>query len=502
MFRELSVVDMGLGPRVRVEASSGLPQYARIAVDGLPQGNPIYLKTGESTEIYGTWQHDGTTGHSVSVCPQGDWGSTDVDLSAQLDSFASGRARRLSITIEPTVLAEDQNQLSGWDLTGLRRFINCRPVDARPNWASLRWVLADSGGTRTVQLYNGGTSSASGNVAGDGTCTLAQVTSGVTGTVEVTYTGDASGTVYFVWPASYAIHYTTGSGFTGADFPRTAEATLYDDGHSNAHRWSSDILGAATWYVVVHQVDEAGNESTGLASGGYTGITYGPPLNITALSYVTGDASNTQVTFTGGSGATGYRVYDSLDSGVQDFDNPTTTTGDSGALTLTGIDTGWSGYRYVTIRSLVGSVDDGNGEQLRIEYSGGLVVLPRPPAPGFGLNVRTSGRTMQVPCTVSLAEYESVPVYVELHIWEASSGSFDSGSVFATGTIATGTMLVGSEIVITVSGTNSGDGEFYYLARTRDANGITSSNSTFSASPLRLTTAKPGQPDSLTVKSS
>jgi len=499
MFASLEVADMGLGPRVRVVPESGLPQYVRLGVDGLPQGSPVWAQTGAETELLGVWQQPGATGHIVSVFPQGDWATTDIDVSAQSDAFASGRARRIIVEIEPTLsVFSDGRQLTGWSLTGLRRFVNCGPVDASPHWARLRWYLTDAAGVRSLSIYNGSTTVASGNLTGDGTLTLAAVASGVAGSVGVTYTGTGSGNVHVCWPASYDVYWKTGSGFTGADFPRTADATVYDDGQGNTHWFMSNVLPAATYYVVVHQTDEAGNESTGLTGGGEAVTVYGPPAAPTGLAYVTGDASATQVTFSGGSGATGYLLYDSH-SGVFDMDAPTTTLSTSGTVTLSGITTGYSGYRYVIVRSTLGGADDGNSDQLRIEYSGGAVVLPRPPVPGMG-TPRVSGRTVIIPCTVSLAEYDALPTTVELFAWEISSGSFNSGSPLSTGVIVTGSMRAGSEIVISVSGTAAADGMFYYLVRAGSANGTYSANSEY-AGPVRLTTTAPSQPADITAKS-
>jgi hypothetical protein len=502
MFQALDVADMGAGPRVRVIPESGLPQYVRFFVDGFAQSNPVYARTGVRTEFLGVWQYAGTTGHIVNICPQGDWPDKELDLSAQLDAFASGRARRFTIEIDPTVdVYSDSPQLSGWaSITGLRRFTNCLPVSGRPTWGRLSYSLSDSGGTRIVTLSNGSTTVSSGSRAGDGSVTLASVTGGVSGDVSVTYTGAESGYVYFTWPAAYAIHWNTGSGFTGADFPRTADATVRDDGQSNTHYYQSTVMSAATYYVVVHQVDDNGNESTGLTGGGTAITVYAPPRAPSGLAYVTGDVSNTTITFSGATGATGYLIYDSH-SGVMDLSAPTTAASDSGSQVLTGIVAGYSGYRYVIVRSTIGGSDDGNSDQLRIEYSGGVVVLPRPPAPGVGLNIHTSGRTISIPTTITLAESEANPAYVELFLWRADTGSFDSGSPISTGVIASGTMRVGQEIVITVSGTTSGDGMWYYLARTVTAGG-TSSNNTGYSGPVRLTSSQPSGPSAVAARGS
>jgi hypothetical protein len=500
MFAEMNVADLGMGPRVRIKVESGLPQYVRLAVDGKAQGNPVYARAGVTTELVGLWQFAGATGHTVSLLPQGDWPGTDLDLQGQIDQWASGRARRISLEISPSLAIFDNGaQLSGWSISGLRRFVNCSPVGARTNWSKLRCVLSDSAGTRTVYIDYGSTTLASGSRVGDGAITLSSVDSGVSGSVSVTYTGDYSGQVYCAWPAAYAIHYTTGTGFTGTDFPRTPDATVYDDGQSNTHYYHTSVLPAATWYIVVHQVDEAGNESTGLTGGGSTAVTYGPPARNTGLAYVTGDATNTQVTFSGGSGATGFLLYDSH-SGVMDLNAPTSTLSNSGATVLTGIAAAYSGYRYIIVRSLVGGIDDGNSNQLRIEYSGGAVVLPRPPAPGVSPTVGIDGRTMTIPVSVSLAEYDAMPAYIEIYLWDVATGSFISGSPAVTGTIATGTMLIGTEIVTTVAVTAPDDGQYYFLARSVTSGGIASSNTDY-VGPVRLTTAQPAQPASITAKS-
>jgi hypothetical protein len=501
MIESMYVDNIGVGPRVRITPASGLSQYFRLSVDGVLQGSPVYAQTGQETELCGVWQFASVTGHAISVCPLGDWASSDFDLSAQVDRFSSGRARRLSLTIEPTVLAfSSGTQLTNWTgVTGLRRFLNCSPVTSHPTWASLRYVLTNTGGTYNVALKLGSTTLASGSRTGDGSVNVAAIVSGVTGAVTITYTGEESGNVYFAWPSAYAIHWKTGSGFTGADFPRTANDTIYDDGASNAHYYFSDVLSPADYYVVVHQIDDAGNESTGLAGGGTVVTTYGPPAHVTSLAYLTGDDSATSITFVSGSGATGYRIYDSHASGVMDMSSPTFTTGTAGTTVLSGITSGYSGYRYVIVRATVGGVDDGNSDRLRIEYSGGLVVLPRPPAPGMATNPQVSGRTMRVTCSMSLAEYDALPTYVELFAWEMQSGSFNSGSPLSTGTIATGTMRVGTEIVITVSGTVASDGEYFYLVRSLSSGGIYSPNSN-SAGPVRLTTVQPPEPDAFTAK--
>jgi hypothetical protein len=85
-------------------------------------------------------------------------------------------------------------QLSSLVLFGVNK--NNSNLYANREQLTLWWKLTDSEGTRTVSIYkDGGMASgnlvAQGTSAGDGTVTLAaQNSSGIYGTVDVTYTGD------------------------------------------------------------------------------------------------------------------------------------------------------------------------------------------------------------------------------------------------------------------------------------------------------------------------
>ena len=170
-------------------------------------------------------------------------------------------------------------------------------------------------------------------------------------------------------------------------------------------------------------------------------------------------------------------------------------------IILTGISTGYSGYRYVIVRGVASGVDDGNGEPLVIEYSGGLVVLPRPPSVGMGRDIEVSGRTLRVRVSVDLSDADSIPTYVELYAWPVDSGTggVDYSAPIATGTVSTGTQRIGADLILTISGTVTGDGEYYYTTR------ATNSGGTFSAAapavgPVRLTTAQPTGPTAISVR--
>ena len=504
MISDLDAADIGGGVRVKFRSSSGVAQYYRLVLDGIPQGIPVYLSSGASGQLVGLYQAQSSS-HVVSVCPQGDHNSPDIDLSAQYRPWASGHSKYFYAEIAPALQCFSDGvggQLTAWSMTGFARFVNCAPVALRTNWGYCTVTLSDVAGVRSVQLELNGTVLASGDITGDGTCTVAAVSSGVSGTVTVAYTGGATGVLYSVWPAKYAIHYA-GTGFTGASFPRTPEAYLYDDGTNTGKFWSPILSGGQYW-IVAHTVDDSQNESTGLMSGGATITIAAPPWHVTGLAYVTGNSSASQITWDAnstGTTPTGFYIYDSLSGGSgADLSTPTQTTGDSG-ITLTGISTGYSGYRYVIVRGVAGGVDDGNGEPLSIEYSGGLVVLPRPPSVGVGRDIEVSGRVLRVRLSVNLSDGETTPTYLELYAWPAASGTggVDYSSPIATGTVSTGTQRVGADLIVTLSGSVASDGEYYYSVRSRNSGG-TFSPSAPALGPVRLTTVQPAGPTAITVR--
>ena len=498
MIADLDAVNASDGVRVTVIPAANCGQYFRLVVDGIAQGIPVYIPTGVSAEIVGLYEST-SSGHIVSVCPQGDWSSTDIDYSVQTQPFASGHARYFYLTLEPTVACfthGDGGQLTGWSMTGFARYANVAPVNYRTNWGRVECTLTDTAGVRSVVLTINGSTLASGDITGDGTCTVAAVASGVSGTVTVAYTGDVSGSLYVVWPQRYAVHYQA-SGWTGADFPRTPSAYIYDDGSTNTGKYRSPALASGTWYVVAHQVDDALNESTGLMSGGATITIPGTPMPCTSIVYVTGDYSNTQISWSFGTGATGANIFDSLSGGSgMELSTPTYTTGTSG-YTLTGLSAGYSGKRYILVRGVANGFDDGNGVPLEITYSGGNVVIPPVPDVGLGNDIEVSGLTLRVRATVDISSAYSIPTGIQLFFWE-TTGSINLASPIATIAVSTGSDRVGTDLVKTLSGTALANGQYYYAARA--VNGSAYSATYPTRGPVRLTTAQPAQPASITVR--
>lgn len=425
--------NLGDGPMVTFQPVTGYDQYYTLQVDGKIQGLPVWAAAGSDTSISGIWQ-TGDTEHVISIVPQGDW-SGPLDLPYQQESFLSARAERLHVTIDtvPDFVAYGaSSQFASWALTGLKRFSNCSAHRFRPSWGILE-ITMTTAGDHTVNLLANGRLVASGTRTGDGSVTLTeQNSSGLSGTVTLTYSGDIASGSYLIarFPKELKVHYKI-SAFTAPDFPRTAEITLYDDGKSNEFLTFSSRLAAGTYRVVSHQRDENANESTGLFAGGATQVIVTPPAAPSALAYSSGGYAATIISWTGIGGTDTYNIYDSEDDDFLDMlATPATHAAGSGTLTqtLAAVASNYTGKRYVVVRSVTtGSVEEGNLEILTIEYVSGVVVAARPNAPQVGTNVTTSGRTLTIPIKIPTADKLADAHVVQLFLFDPD-GSIDYDS--------------------------------------------------------------------------
>lgn len=504
MCATIELADFGDGVRVRIKPHAGYGQWARLVVDGIPQGPPVFLPESQFSQLIGLYESDESP-HIVSVVPQGDWADDSIDPSYQQTSFMAGRSDRIYAQV--TTSTEqfsygDSSQLASWALTGLRRFSNCSAVRYRPQWGRLTLTLTNSAGTRTVTLKRGNTTICSGSRSGDGSITLAEANdSGVSGTVSVTYTGDVTSGGYFVarFPKQLKLHHKSSS-FGGGDFPRTAEGTIYDDGTSNTFYYrSAKQGGAGTYYVVAHQVDDVGNEGTGTQSGGATVAIVLPPEPPGTPVYTSGDYSNTVISFAASAtaGAT-YKYYDSGDGGILDLQAETGThASGSGTLTqaLGAISSGFTGIRYVVIRAVNGGVTEGNSKVLEIEYASGAVVLPRPPVPYVQGGPTTAARLLTVAYTINTMEQKGTPATIKLYV-VASGSAINYASPQASASIGT---AVGGIVSGTISYTVAGDGAYIYALRTQTSGG-TQSDNTDTYGPVKLNTAAPSDPTTILVR--
>lgn len=120
MCATIELADFGDGVRVRIKPHAGYGQWARLVVDGIPQGPPVFLPESQFSQLIGLYESDESP-HIVSVVPQGDWADDSIDPSYQQTSFMAGRSDRIYAQV--TTSTEqfsygDSSQLTSWALTG------------------------------------------------------------------------------------------------------------------------------------------------------------------------------------------------------------------------------------------------------------------------------------------------------------------------------------------------------------------------------------------------
>lgn len=134
-------------------------------------------KTGGNATIAGT---------ITELHAKGDAGASAWAVTAEADTSAQHIKIKVTGSQEITEAGDSGNQLASWSVAGV--------TAANSDNYVLYYALSDSTGDRTVSLFAddaGVTKVAEGMRTGDGTITLAEVAgSGVSGSVDVTYTGD------------------------------------------------------------------------------------------------------------------------------------------------------------------------------------------------------------------------------------------------------------------------------------------------------------------------
>lgn len=457
--------------------------YYRAAVDAAKIGRPIYCVAGVVQQMI-IQIPDGA--RTVSICPQGQFADNAVRIQDQIDAFFADGLHfidRAQVNIVATVkvLYEKTAQLSSMDVGGFKRFTNVAPVDGRKTWGKLDVQLVTSGGVHTLTLFVNGRDMWRGSRTGDGSIDIfGGGYQGKVGTVTLTYTGDIALTdgvaVLLKWPDHYNI-YLKSTAFVGGDFPRTVTATIPDDGFSNTFVFKSFVQAGGGKYIVVHEVGDDGNESTGIQLGGLLLTTYDTPAAPTGLAYVSGGGTNTVIHWTASttSGAS-YNIYDSLATGILNAtDIQGTHVSGSGTLTQTLANIGsYTGLRYVLVRSLKTGVEESNLTLLILEYASGTYIALRPPVPYGGNHFSTSGRTLTVPVSLYLDPSNATPATVELYVY-LSTGSPNYASATATASVPTNPGGL-SVLSLSIAGTVGANGVYLYELRSKTAGGTNSGN--------------------------
>jgi len=497
MLKTMEVINVGGGCQVNCEAQ--YEQYYILNVDGVNQGLPLYGFADTPFQLRGVYGIlPAGSKHIVCVCPLGDYTDPLIDVSPQAIDWQSARGDRITATVltAPAFYTYgDSGQLSSWALTGVLRFSNCRPVPRRSTYGEIDVSLADTAGVRTVTLSLDGVTLASGSRTGDGSVTLTeQNSSGINGTVTVTYTADAAdATLIADFPAQLAIHHRT-SAFTAPDFPRTAEAKLLDDGYGDRFVYHSDPLAAGTYYVVPHQVDANANESAGLFGGGSIATVFVPPAAPGTPAYVSGGAAATVISFAASAtGSATYNIYDSAETEILDVLTVSDThIAGTGTIqhTLAAISGSFTGTRYVLVRAVFGGVEEGSLQVLTLDYVAGVVTPKQPPAPALSQPIITSGRTITVPVTIDTTRQKTAATHVRLFVFlDGASPTY--GSPQASVTVGSSDEKV---IAVSVPYTAGADGMYRFAIRTYSSVTLQESPNTETYGVVRLGTTAPPDP--------
>jgi hypothetical protein len=143
-----------------------------------------------------TSSHDGYVGEATTAV------EFDASRANEDNNVEAGVKFTISEQAAISESGDDQNQLANWSFSGAIKGSNTDTA------GKVYVKLSDSGGTRTVSVYkdSGKTQKvAEGSKAGDGEVTLAeQNSSGLSGTVDVTYTTDDSDIV-LILPFAFAV---------------------------------------------------------------------------------------------------------------------------------------------------------------------------------------------------------------------------------------------------------------------------------------------------------
>lgn len=225
----------------------------------------------------------------------------------------------ISDYVQSTVYGD--SQLSSISASGLSR-ANTEGIDLFPQRGRLFYSITSTGTTRIVRWWQGTTLIAEGYRTGNGVVTCSEINgSGVTITATITYTADIARGIAFLdfkWPAAYEIHYDT----SPLVFPRTAQATVPDDG-TGAIEYTYLImnLDPDTYYWTVVPVDDEGNKlSTPQTPTDSPFVINGAPEK-PVITSVTGNAAAITVNFTNGETGCTYKGYYSRVNGPINLGN-------------------------------------------------------------------------------------------------------------------------------------------------------------------------------------
>lgn len=202
--------------------------------------------------------------------------------------------------------------------------------------------------------------------------------------------------------------------------------------------------------------------------------------------------SATIIKFTASTDVTStYNIYDSGTTGIISTNPVMTVAAGTGFIfaTLPNLDNAlFTGTRWVFARSLLTGIESGNSTALGIDYVNG-VVQPLGPNPPVVKSIETTGRTLSVKFTLDLQDTPVVPTICQLFVSTTPTIDYTSELSHLTFGVLTTRFLIG-----TVTGTVSGDDDYWYAIRTITAAAGLQSLNVDVYGPIRLSLVPPPDP--------
>jgi hypothetical protein len=289
----------GRGAMVALRACEGYGDaFFGLVVEGKVQ-SVVWLPEGELLTTQVVYDPD-LAYHPISVVPLGDWPSDlDIDLTFPQFDFVADKGRSIQIdwdaVVESVDAYGDSGQFSGWNLTGLSRYANTRPVPGNRTQGKIDLSLTTSGGVHTLTLSINGQPVAAGSRTGNGLITLIALNnSGLGGVTTLNYSADfAQGAAFIVarWALEYEVHIAP-----SLNFPRAPELAIVDPGRANRLSAKYTVPSTGTYAYLVRAITDTSIVGNAIAAIG-TVYVPGRPNPPGKISYVSGNWQNTVIEF-------------------------------------------------------------------------------------------------------------------------------------------------------------------------------------------------------------
>jgi len=449
----------GRGAVVELQAADGYGDDWHAIISDERRVRIVYLKAGDPVKTFNVpFGEVNRTKHTISVEPLGQWDyDAGIDVTFPQVEFLADKGKSVRIEWNTVIVgfASTTSQLDNWSLTGLRRFYTCRPF-GRAADQQVDITLTNSGTTRTLTLSLNGVVLATGSRSGDGAITLeAQNNSGVSGSVDVTYTADIEeGDAYVL--AAWATHYEV-----TLDAPTPRTVTVPDSGTERMSVVLDNVTAGTYDYTITAIRDGADCGTTAADSV----TVFGRPEPPTNLAYVSGNYANTVLAWNPSAtpGAT-YRVYRSDFDGSIDFTTPVATVGASASAifsTMPTMGTAGTGVVQYCIEAVSGGIESGTKVQISVEYVAGSYAA-HPNNPAFAVKEMDAVDGPIVSYSYNTIGEGDFPVELELYL---STDPNSPGAPVATAILSSaqrqGSVYTGQIQATGVSGL------LYYLVRAR-----------------------------------